>query len=57
VKIRFFYFVYEQVLQLMWNMIYKEEVSFKRSLILLNETGKERAEKAERKAKRSTRMA
>lgn len=55
VKIRFFYFVYEQVLQLIWNMIYKEEVSFKRFLILLNETSKERAEKAERKAKRSTR--
>ena len=55
VKIRFFYFVYEQVLQLIWNMIYKEEVSFKRNL--LNETSKERAEKAERKAKRSTRMA
>jgi len=29
VKIRFFYFVYEQVLQLIWNMIYREEVSFK----------------------------
>ena len=55
VKIRFFYFVYEQVLQLIWNMIYREEVSFKRNL--LNETSKERAEKAERKAKRSTRMA
>lgn len=49
VKIRFFYFVYEQVLQLIWNAIYKEEVSFKRFLILLNETSKERAEKAERK--------
>jgi len=35
-------------------VIYKEEVAFKRFLILLNETGKERAEKAERRAKRST---
>ena len=52
VKIRFFYFAYEQVLQLIWNMIYRKEVSFKRNL--LNETSKERAEKAERKTKRST---
>jgi len=57
IKIRFFCFVYEQLLQLIWNTIYKEEVSFKRFLILLNETSKERAEKAERRAKRSIRMA
>jgi hypothetical protein len=56
IKIRFFYFAYEQLLQLIWNTIYKEEVSFKRFLILLNETSKERAEKAERRAKRSARM-
>ena len=52
-KIRFFYFAYEQTLQLIWSMIYKKEVSFKRFLILLNETSQERAEKAERRAKRS----
>ena len=53
-KIRFFYFAYEQTLQLIWSAVYKKEVSFKRFLILLNETSQERAEKAERRAKRST---
>ena len=54
VKIRFFYFTYEQALQLIWSVIYKGEVAFKRFLILLNETGKESAEKAERRARGST---
>jgi hypothetical protein len=53
-KLRFFCFAYEQALQLIWSMVYKKEVSFKRFLILLNETSQERAEKAERRAKRST---
>jgi hypothetical protein len=29
VSIRFFYFAYEQVLQLLWVVLYKDEVSFK----------------------------
>jgi len=29
VSIRYFYFAYEQVLQLLWVVLYKEEVSFK----------------------------
>lgn len=48
-SIRFFYFAYAQTLQLIWAVVFKEEVSFKEFLILLNETAKERAEKAERK--------
>lgn len=49
IKIRFFYFVYSQVLQLLWAVIFKEKVGFKEFLLLLNETAKERAEKAERR--------
>jgi hypothetical protein len=29
VSIRYFYFAYEQVLQLLWVVLYKDEVSFK----------------------------
>jgi predicted DNA-binding transcriptional regulator len=36
-NIRFFYFVYEQVLQLLWVVLYKEEVSFKEFLLGLYE--------------------
>jgi hypothetical protein len=32
-KIRFFFFVYSQVLQLLWVVLYKEEVSFKEFLL------------------------
>ena len=32
-RIRFFFFVYEQVLQLLWIVLYKEEVSFKEFLL------------------------
>ena len=53
IRIRFFYFVYAQVLQLIWAVVFKEKVGFKEFLILLNETAKERAEKAERRARRS----
>ena len=52
IKIRFFYFAYSQVLQLLWAGIFKEKVSFKEFLILLNETAKERADKAERRTLR-----
>ncbi len=37
VRIRFFFFVYEQVLQLLWVALYKEEVSFKQFLIEMYE--------------------
>ena len=32
-RIRFFFFVYEQVLQLLWAILYKEELSFKAFVI------------------------
>lgn len=35
---RFFLFVYEQILQLLWIVFYKEEATFKRFLIDINET-------------------
>lgn len=41
-RIRFFFFVYQQVLQLLWVMLYKEEVSFKRFLIDMYEVCAER---------------
>lgn len=36
-RIRFFYFAYEQVLQLLWIVLYKEEVSFKQFLLEMYE--------------------
>ncbi len=36
-RIRFFFFVYEQVLQLLWVALYKEEVSFKQFLLEMYE--------------------
>lgn len=36
-RIRFFFFAYEQVLQLLWIVLYKEEVSFKELLLDLYE--------------------
>lgn len=43
-RIRFFYFVYSQVLQLLWLVLYKEEVRFKEFLLGLYEMCKERNE-------------
>lgn len=37
VSIRFFYFAYEQVLQLLWIILYKDEVSFKAFMLELYE--------------------
>lgn len=37
VRIRFFYFVYEQVLQLLWIVLYKEDLNFKQFLLELYE--------------------
>lgn len=46
-RIRFFYFVYEQVLQLLWIVLYKEEVSFKEFLLDMYELCAERNRKSE----------
>jgi hypothetical protein len=53
IRVRFFFFVYEQLLQLLWAVLYKDEVSFKEFLLVLSETCDERLEKAERKAARA----
>jgi len=45
--IRFFFFVYEQVLQLLWVILYKEEVSFKRYLLDMYELCDERNRKSD----------
>ena len=45
-RIRFFYFVYEQVLQTLWIVLYKEEVSFKEFLLEIYEFCKERNRKS-----------
>ena len=37
VSIRFFYFAYEQVLQLLWIVLYNDEVSFKAFMLELYE--------------------
>lgn len=41
-RIRFFFFAYEQVLQMLWVIFYKEEVSFKEFLLDMYEFCKER---------------
>ena len=45
-RIRFFYFAYEQVLQLLWSGLYKEDVPFKRFVIGMYELCKERNSKS-----------
>ena len=45
-RIRFFYFAYEQLLQLLWSGLYKEDVSFKRFVIDMHELCKERNSKS-----------
>lgn len=52
-KIRFFYFVYEQVLQLLWAVLYKEDSSFKAFVIEMYEMSNERVARAERKSARA----
>ena len=49
IKLRFFYFAYSQVLQLLWAVLFKQEITFKEFQIMLLETAKERAEKAKKK--------
>ena len=52
-KIRFFYFVYEQALQLLWAVLYKEDSSFKAFVIEMYEMSNERVARAERKSARA----
>ena len=47
-RIRFFFFAYEQVLQLIWVVLYKEEVSFKEFLLDLYEFCVQRNSKSEK---------
>jgi hypothetical protein len=53
IKIRYFYFVYEQQLQLLWAVLYKDELSFKGFLLEMYEISDERTRRAERKAARA----
>ena len=53
IRVRFFFFIYEQLLQLLWAVLYKDEVSLE-FLLELSETSDERLEKAERKAMRAS---
>ena len=53
-RIRFFYFVYEQMLQLLWVALYKEELSFKAFVIEMYEMSNERVARAKRKSARAT---
>jgi hypothetical protein len=46
-RIRFFFFVYEQVLQLLWVVLYKEDVSFKRFILDIYDLCEERNRKSE----------
>jgi hypothetical protein len=50
IKIRFFYFVYEQLLQTLWNVLYKRDMSFKSFVIELYEASNAKVRKAEKKA-------
>ncbi len=52
-KIRFFCFVYEQVLQLLWTVLYKEDSSFKAFVIEMYEMGNERVARVERESARA----
>lgn len=51
IKVRFFLFVYEQVLQMLWIALYKEEVSFKEFLLNICELCENRSRKAEKRQK------
>jgi hypothetical protein len=47
-KIRFFYFLYEQMLQLLWAVLYKDDLPFKAFIIEMYEMSNERVMKARR---------
>ncbi len=54
VRIPFFLFAYEQMLQLIWSVFYKEEVTFKGFLIELSDTYSERMNRADERALKRT---
>jgi len=49
IRIRYFYFMYNQMLLLLWAGIFKEKLGFKEFLLVMTEYTKMRAEKEERK--------
>jgi len=49
IRIRYFYFMYSQMLLLLWAGIFKEKLGFKEFLLVMTEYAKMRAEKEERK--------
>ncbi len=49
VRIRFFLFAYEQFLQLLWSVLFREEVSFKGFVIEMSEMASHRLERSEEK--------
>ncbi len=52
-KIRFFYFVYEQTLQFLWAALYKDELRFKAFIIEMYEMSDRRVTQEERKSARA----
>ncbi len=54
VKIRFFLFAYEQFLQMLWSVLFREEVTFKGFLIEMSEMASHRLERAEEKKRSGT---
>jgi hypothetical protein len=52
-RIRFFFFVYEQVLQLLWAVLYKDDMSFKAFIIAMYEMSNARVQKEEGKSARA----
>jgi len=52
-KTRYFYFVYEQMLQLLWACLFKNEMTFKSFIIEMYEMSNQRVTRAEEKAKRA----
>ncbi len=56
VAVRFFLFAYEQELQLIWSLLYRQEASFKRFLIELSDMCTERVDRAEAKTQGTSRQ-
>ena len=54
VHIRFFLFAYGQLLQMLWSVLFREEVSFKGFLIEMSEMASHRLERAEEKKRSGT---
>ena len=54
VHIRFFLFAYRQLLQMLWSVLFKEEVSFKDFLVEMSEIASHRLERGEEKKRSGT---